>query len=82
VVDAAHLRLVPEIITHETLHAPHVAPVDFQGYRLDGFALQGAQLSDHRAEKMLAGFAPGEALAKGLMKAPQFTEETFDIAVC
>jgi hypothetical protein len=31
---------------------------------------------------MLAGFAPGEALAKGLMKAQQFMEETFDIAVC
>jgi hypothetical protein len=82
VVDAAHLPLVPEIITQEPLHAPHVAPVDFQGHRLDGFALQGAQLSDHIVEKMLAGFAPGEALAKGLMKAPQLMEEPFDIARC
>jgi hypothetical protein len=81
VVAVAHRRLVPEIITHEPVHAPHVAPVDFQGERLDGFARQGAQLSDQIAEQMLAGFAPGEALAKGLMNAPQFMEETFDIAV-
>jgi hypothetical protein len=31
---------------------------------------------------MRAGVAPGKALAKGLMKAPPFMEDTFDIAVC
>ena len=80
--DVAHLDLVPDVITDEPLHAPHVTPFHLEGYGLDRFAFQGTELPDQIAKKVRAGLTPCEALAEGFMKASQFMQKAVNITVC
>jgi hypothetical protein len=74
VVNASHLGFVPDVITHETLHTADVTAFDLKGYGLNRLTFQGTELPDHIAKAMLAGFAPCETVAEGLMKATQFVQ--------
>jgi hypothetical protein len=80
VLDQAMIRLqhrcfIPQRITDEALHSPHLATFHLQGDGLDRFALDGAELAHHIVEKLVPRFLPGQTRPKGRVESTEFVHE-------
>src|SRR3954469_16369549 len=79
VICLTHRVLIPPIIAHEALHAPHVAPVDMEGHGLNGLAFQGTALADHGVEEMFAGLTPRKTPPELVMERLEFVKKSLNI---
>jgi hypothetical protein len=71
--------LIPPIIAHAALHAPHVAPVDVEGHGLKGFAFQGTALADHGVEDMRTGLTPRTTPPALVMERLEFVKKSVNL---
>jgi hypothetical protein len=75
-----HRRFLPQRITDEALHGPHLATLHLQGQRFDGFAFQGTALAHHRVEKLVPRFLSGKTRPTGGVEPTEFVYERVKIA--
>jgi hypothetical protein len=68
--------IAPWCIADKPLHGPGIAAFNGKGYRLDGFAFKGAELTGHVFKKVLSGFTTQKTISELIVKAEEAAIET------